>query len=42
MKVRCIDDLGTTILEVGSIYKGELKFNHWYNEKRWYLEGEKI
>lgn len=42
MKVRCIDDLGMTILEIGSIYEGELKFNHWCNEKRWYLEGEKF
>lgn len=42
MKVRCIDDLGTTDLEVGSVYEGELKFNNWYKEKRWYLEGEKF
>lgn len=42
MKVKCIDDLGMTILEIGSVYEGELKFNHWCNEKRWYLEGEKF
>ncbi|MDU6304713.1 MAG: hypothetical protein E6585_23840 [Serratia marcescens] len=42
MKVRCIDDLGMTALEVGRVYGGELKFDHWYKEKRWYLEGEKF
>ena len=42
MKIRCIDDLGMTALEVGRFYEGELKFNHWYKEKRWYLEGEKF
>ena len=42
MKVRCIDDLGMTVLEVGSVYEGKLKFDHWYKEKRWYLEGEKF
>ena len=39
MKVRCIDDLGMTVLEVGSVYEGKLKFDHWNKEKRWYLEG---
>lgn len=42
MKIRCIDDLGMTALEVGRVYGGELKFDHWYKEKRWYLEGEKF
>ena len=42
MKVRCIDDLGTTVLEVGRVYDGNLKFDHWNKEKRWFLEGEKF
>ena len=42
MEVRCIDDLGMTVLEVGSVYEGKLKFDHWNKEKRWYLEGEKF
>lgn len=39
MKVRCIDDLGLIELEVGEFYEGELKFNGWYGEDRWYIKG---
>lgn len=39
MKVRCIDDLGLIELEVGKIYEGELKFNGWFGEDRWYIKG---
>lgn len=39
MKVRCIDDLGLTKLEVGKIYEGELKFSEWWGQDRWYIKG---
>lgn len=39
MKVKCIDDLGLIELEVGEFYEGELKFNGWYGEDRWYIKG---
>lgn len=39
MKVRCIDDLGLTKLEVGKIYEGELKFSKWWGQDRWYIKG---
>ena len=39
MKVRCIDDLGLTKLEVGKIYEGELKFSEWWEQDRWYIKG---
>ena len=42
MKIRCINDLGISILEVGCIYDGELKFSPLRKEKCWYLEGEKF
>ena len=39
MKVRCIDDLGLTELEIGEIYEGELKFSKWWEQDRWYIKG---
>ena len=39
MKVRCIDCLGLTKLEVGKIYEGELKFSKWWEQDRWYIKG---
>ena len=39
MKVRCIDDLGLTKLEVGKIYEGELKFSEWWEQDRWFIKG---
>ena len=39
MKVRCIDDLGLTKLEVGKIYEGELKFSECWEQDRWYIKG---
>lgn len=39
MKVRCNNDLGVIELEVGKIYEGELKFNEWFREYRWYIKG---
>lgn len=39
MKVRCVDDLGLTKLEVGKIYEGELKFSEWWGQDRWYIKG---
>ena len=39
MKVRCIDYLGSTKLEVGKIYEGELKFSKWWGQDRWYIKG---
>ena len=38
MKVRCIDDLGLTKLEVGKIYEGELKFWERWGQERWYIK----
>ena len=39
MKVRCIKDLGLTELELGGIYEGELKFDKWDGQDRWYIKG---
>lgn len=39
MKVRCIKDLGLTELELGEIYEGELKFDKWDGQDRWYIKG---
>lgn len=39
MKVRCRNNFGLTKLEVGKIYEGELKFNEWLGEDRWYIKG---
>ena len=39
MKVRCIKDLGLTELELGGIYEGELKFDKWDRQDRWYIKG---
>lgn len=39
MKVRCLNNFGLTKLEVGKIYEGELKFNEWLGEDRWYIKG---
>ena len=39
MKVRCRNNFGLTKLEVGKIYEGELKFNEWLGEYRWYIKG---
>ena len=39
MKVRCVDDLGLTKLEVGKIYEGELKFSEWWEQDRWFIKG---
>lgn len=39
MKVRCRNNFGLTKLEVGKIYEGELKFNEWLREDRWYIKG---
>ena len=39
MKVRCIDNLGLTELEVRKIQESELKFDKWRGENRWYIKG---
>lgn len=39
MKVRCRNNFGLTKLRVGKIYEGELKFNEWLGEDRWYIKG---
>lgn len=39
MKVRCIKNLGLTELELGEIYEGELKFDKWDGQDRWYIKG---
>lgn len=39
MKVRCRNNFGLTKLRVGKIYEGELKFNEWLGEERWYIKG---